>query len=54
MRFLNSTLSSLFGGEDAIKNQIDLRNQLRDIEYSDDYENEIERIKAREDPAKII
>ena len=47
--FLNSTLSSLFGGEDAIKNQIDLRNQLRDIEYSDDYENEIERIKARED-----
>ncbi len=46
--FLNSTLSSLFGGEDAIKKQIDLRSQLREIEYSDDFDNEIERVKARE------
>ena len=47
--FLNSTLSSLFGSEDAIKKQIDLRSQLKDIEYSDDFDNEVERIKAREE-----
>ena len=47
--FLNSTLSSLFGSEDAIKKQVDLRSQLRDIEYSDDFDNEVERIKAREE-----
>ena len=46
--FLNSTLSSLFGGEDAVQKQIDLRNQLREIEYSDDFDDEIERVKARE------
>jgi len=47
--FLNSTLSSLFGSEDAIKKQVDLRSKLRDIEYSDDFDNEVERIKAREE-----
>ena len=47
--FLNSTLSSLFGSEDAIKKQVDLRSQLRDIEYSDNFDNEVERIKAREE-----
>ena len=47
--FLNSTLSSLFGSEDAIKKQVDLRSQLREIEYSDDFDNEVERIKAREE-----
>ena len=47
--FLNSTLSSLFGSDDAIKKQIDLRSQLKDIEFSDDFDNEVERIKAREE-----
>ena len=46
--FLNSTLSSLFGGEDAVQKQIDLRNQLREIEFSDEFDDEIERVKARE------
>jgi flagellin len=47
--FLNSTLSNLFGGKDAIQKQLDLREKLKDIEYSDDFDNEIERIKAREE-----
>ena len=28
---------------------MELREQLKDIEYSDDFDNEIERIKAREE-----
>ena len=47
--FLNSTLSNLFGGEDAVNHQIELRQRLNEIENSDSYSNDFERAKARDE-----
>jgi flagellin len=50
--FLNSTLSNLFGGEDAVNNQIELRQKLNEIENDDNYDNDFERVKARDELQK--
>ena len=50
--FLNSTLSNLFGGDEAVEKQIELRNKLREIEYDDSFDSELERIQARDELQK--